>query len=161
MRVFINVEIFASSNLDEYAIAELVRQDAPIDGFGVGTRMSVSSDAPTIDCAYKLVSYAGHGRMKLSAGKSSLPGRKQVYRLQESGTFAGDVIALADERVAEGTPLLIPVMRQGVRLSVGRSDLAAARERARQQQEALHPRLHALQSANPPYEVSLSELSRD
>ena len=69
----------------------------------------------------------------------------------------GDVIALADERVAEGTPLLIPVMRQGVRLSAGRSDLAAARERARQQQEALHPRLRALQSANPPYEMSLSK----
>ena len=82
------VEIFASSNLDEYAITDLVNQGAPIDGFGVGTRMSVSSDAPTIDCAYKLVSYAGRGRMKLSAGKSSLPGRKQVYRLQERGTYA-------------------------------------------------------------------------
>ena len=152
-----HVEIFASSNLDEYALADLVSQDAPIDGFGVGTRMSVSSDAPTIDCAYKLVSYAGRGRMKLSAGKSSLPGRKQVYRLQESGTYLGDVIAFADERVTAGTPLLIPVMRQGVRLSAGRSDLAAARERARQQQEALHPRLRALHSANPPYEVSLSE----
>ena len=77
-----DVEIFASNNLDEYAISQLKAHGTPIDGFGVGTRMSVASDAPTLDCAYKLVSYGGRGRMKLSAGKSSLPGRKQVFRCQ-------------------------------------------------------------------------------
>ncbi len=151
------VEIFASSNLDEYAISDLVSQDAPIDGFGVGTRMSVSSDAPAIDCAYKLVSYGGRGRMKLSAGKSSLPGRKQVYRFQEGGTIVRDVVALVDENVSEGMPLLVPVMRGGKRLRAGYGDLAAARERARRQRQALPPRLHALETAEAPYQVTISK----
>ena len=151
-----HVEIFASNSLDEYAISHLISRGTPIDGFGVGTRMSVSSDAPTIDCAYKLVAYGGRGRMKLSAGKSSLPGRKQVYRFQESGTYTRDVIALADEDVPGGTPLIIPVMREGKRLPAGHSDLAAARERAWQQRQALPPRLHALETADSPYPVEVS-----
>ena len=151
-----HVEIFASNSLDEHAISRLISRGAPIDGFGVGTRMSVSSDGPTIDCAYKLVSYGGQGRMKLSAGKSSLPGRKQVFRFQESGTYTRDVIVLADEDVPGGTPLLIPVMREGKRLPAGHSDLAAARERARQQRQALPPRLHALETADSPYSVEVS-----
>ena len=151
-----HVEIFASNSLDEYAISQLKSQGAPIDGFGVGTRMSVSSDAPTIDCAYKLVAYGGRGRMKLSAGKSSLPGRKQVYRFQEGGTYTRDVIALADEDAPGGTSLLIPVMREGKRLPAGHSDLAAARERSRQQRQALPPCLHALETADPPYPVEVT-----
>ncbi len=151
-----HVEIFASNSLDEYAISRLISRGAPIDGFGVGTRMSVSSDAPTIDCAYKLVAYGGRGRMKLSAGKSSLPGRKQVYRFQESGTYTRDVIALADEDVPDGTPLLIPVMCEGKRLPAGHSDLGAARERAKWQRQALPSRLHALETADPPYSVEVS-----
>ncbi|MYB76187.1 MAG: nicotinate phosphoribosyltransferase [Chloroflexi bacterium] len=151
-----HVEIFASNSLDEYAISHLISRRAPIDGFGVGTRMSVSSDAPTIDCAYKLVAYGGRGRMKLSAGKSSLPSRKQVFRFQAGGTYTRDVIALADEDVPGGTPLLNPVMREGKRLPAGHSDLAAARERARQQRQALPPRLHALETADPPYPVEVS-----
>ncbi len=152
------VEIFASNSLDEYAIAELVSKGAPIDGFGVGTRMSVASDAPTLDCAYKLVSYRGRGRMKLSAGKSSLPGRKQVSRLQEGGMYTRDVIALADEHLAEGEPLLVPVMREGKCLPAGQGTLSAARERAQQQRDLLPPRLRSLDAANPPYEVRISEL---
>ncbi len=150
------VEIFASNSLEEYAIADLVRRGAPIDGYGVGTRMSVSSDAPTLDCAYKLVEYAGKGRMKLSAHKTSLPGRKQVYRQCERGAFARDVIALADEPSA-GAPLLVPVMRNGARLPAGRDDVTAARERAHRHREFLPPRLHSLDEAQPPYEVALSE----
>ena len=151
-----HVEIFASNSLDEYAIAQLKGRAAPIDGFGVGTRMSVSSDAPTIDCAYKLVAYGGEGRMKLSAGKSSLPGRKQVFRCQESGMFTQDVIAVADEPMTDGAPLLVPVMRGGKRLLAGRSDLPAARDRAEQQRQALPPRLHTLETVKPPYPVKLS-----
>lgn len=151
-----HVEIFASNSLDEYAIADLVARGAPIDGYGVGTRMSVSHDAPALDCAYKLVAYAGRGRMKLAAGKSALPGRKQVFREWRNGVMARDTISLADERPAEGTPLLVPVMRGGKRLPAGRDDLAAARERARQQREALPPRLCALHSADPPYPVAVS-----
>lgn len=152
-----DVGIFASNSLDEYAISHMLHQGAPIDGFGVGTRMSVSSAAPTLDCAYKLVSYAGRGRMKLSAGKSSLPGRKHVFRHSQNGTFTGDVIALSDERASAGMPLLVPVMRDGKKLPAGQSDLAAARSRARQQRQALPACLHSLDTAQIPYPVTVSE----
>jgi nicotinate phosphoribosyltransferase len=93
-----DVSIFASGNLDEYKIDELVRAGAPIDAFGVGTAMVVSDDAPALDIAYKLVEYGGVGRLKTSTNKLSLPGRKQVFRaFNESGSFCADVIALADE----------------------------------------------------------------
>ena len=77
------VEIFVSGGLDEFEVDSLVRSGAPIDGFGVGTKAGVSADAPWTDCAYKLVEYDGTPLLKLSTGKTSLPGRKQVYR---SGT---------------------------------------------------------------------------
>jgi nicotinate phosphoribosyltransferase len=121
-----HVGIFASGGLDEDRIAALVAADAPIDGFGVGTSMGVSSDVPDLDIAYKLCEYAGKGRLKLSTGKPVLPGRKQVFRLSEHGCDVGDVIARAEERL-EGRPLLVPVMRDGERLAAGRIDLAAAR----------------------------------
>jgi nicotinate phosphoribosyltransferase len=72
--------IFASGGLDEYAIADLVAGGAPIDAYGVGTKMGVSADAPYLDSACKLVAYAGRPVMKLSPGKVSQPGAKQVYR---------------------------------------------------------------------------------
>lgn len=93
--------IFASGNLDEYAIAELVRAKAPIDAFGVGTALVVSLDAPALDLTYKLVEYAGRPRFKSSPGKGSLPGRKQVFRAwQHSGQFYADLIGLIEERPA-------------------------------------------------------------
>ena len=81
------VRIFASGGLDEYAIAELVGHNAPVDAFGVGTSMGVSSDVPDLDIAYKLAQYAGEGRIKLSSGKPILPGAKQVFRQREGGRF--------------------------------------------------------------------------
>ena len=72
--------IFSSGNLDEHMLRELLRSGAPIDGFGIGTRLDTSADAPYLDCAYKLVEYAGHPRRKRSEGKATWPGRKQVYR---------------------------------------------------------------------------------
>ena len=80
----------------------------PIDGFGVGGRMGVSSDAPMLDTAYKLVEYDGRATMKLSADKGSLPGRKQIFRGTE------DTVALADEQLS-GQPLLLKYMENGVR----------------------------------------------
>jgi nicotinate phosphoribosyltransferase len=80
-----HVGIFASGGLDEDAIAQFVHQGAPIDGFGVGTALGVSEDAPALDMAYKLVSYAQRGCIKLSPGKALLPGRKQVFRLEQDG----------------------------------------------------------------------------
>ena len=110
------VKIFASGNLDELRVQELVDGGAPIDGFGVGTRMNTSADSPYLDCAYKLQEYAGRARRKRSEGKATWPGRKQVFRRQDAaGRYGGDVLALEGDAQA-GAPLLQPVMRAGRRL---------------------------------------------
>ena len=106
------VKIFVSGGLNEYKLSELLAAGAPIDGFGVGTEMSVSSDAPALDIVYKLTAYAGEGRMKLAPGKRTLPGPKQVYRRYQDGVAIGDTLTRADE-TAEGEPLLAPVMSGG------------------------------------------------
>jgi nicotinate phosphoribosyltransferase len=150
------VEIFASGSLDEHIVADLVAAKAPITGFGVGTRLGVSADHPSLDSAYKLSGYAGRARMKLSTGKSNLPGRKQVYRV-ESGSppqAAHDVIALHDERV-EGRGLLVKVMEGGRRLPAGQADLASISEHARWEAGRLAAPLLALEAADPPYRVEL------
>jgi nicotinate phosphoribosyltransferase len=111
-----SVQIIASGNLDEFQIEQLVAAGAPIDAFGVGTRLDVSVDAPYLDCVYKLHEYAGRARRKRSAGKVTWPGRKQVYREYDAaGRLRGDTIALADE-LLPGRPMLQPVMRAGRRL---------------------------------------------
>lgn len=155
------VEIFASGGLDEHEIADLVARGAPIDGFGVGTAMGVAADAPALDIAYKLTSYAGTGRLKTSPGKAILPGRKQVFRLERDGIAAGDVVARHDER-HPGRPLLEPVMADGRRLEAGRVSLDQVRERAREETARLPERLRALEPADPPYPVEISAaLARD
>ncbi|ARA93670.1 nicotinate phosphoribosyltransferase [Rhodothermaceae bacterium RA] len=152
-----DVRIFASGSLDEHRIARLLAQGIPIDAFGVGTRMGTMADAPYLDTAYKLSAYAGTPRMKLSAQKSNLPGRKQVYRLRDaSGLAVQDVIATADE-AHEGEPLLECVMRDGVRTEAGRRSLDEARAHAQDELQRLPERLRALDPADPPYPVVLSE----
>ena len=79
------IRIFASGGLDEHSLLSLCRGGAPIDGFGVGTSLTTSSDAPALDCAYKLQEYAGRPRRKRSEGKATWPGRKQVYRRYHAG----------------------------------------------------------------------------
>lgn len=109
--------IMASGGLDEYAIARLTAAGAPIDIYGVGTKMGVSADAPFLDTAYKLVEYDGRPVMKRSAGKGTLPGPKQVFR---GGPVEPDVLALRTERPPEGyRPLLTQVMWAGERLGSG------------------------------------------
>jgi nicotinate phosphoribosyltransferase len=110
-----DVRIFASGGLDEEAIERLVLARAPIDGFGVGTRLVVSSDAPSLDCVYKLVEYAGVPRYKLSEGKATWPGRKQVHRIGARRSL--DVVARADEAFPDGKALLVPAMRTGRRIA--------------------------------------------
>jgi nicotinate phosphoribosyltransferase len=95
-----DVSIFASGNLDEYKIRDLIRDGAPIDAFGVGTAMVVSADAPSLDLAYKLAEYRGVPRLKTSSNKLTLPGRKQWFRgFSANGGFYADMIGLADEGV--------------------------------------------------------------
>jgi len=150
-----SVEIFASGGLDEDAIAALLARGAPIDGFGVGSEMGVARDAPVFDIAYKLVAYGGRGRIKLSPDKEVLPGRKQVFRVEQGGRAVRDVLGCADEQHG-GRPLLVPVMKEGARLPAGRADLMAARERARREIAALPDRIRDLTPADPPYPVERS-----
>jgi nicotinate phosphoribosyltransferase len=111
-----DIKIMASGGLDEYRIAELHSSGAPIDGFGVGTAIGVSNDAPALELAFKLTEYASLPRMKNSPGKQSFPGPKQIYRrLGQDGCIAQDVVSGRDE-VYDGTPLLKPVMKHGRRV---------------------------------------------
>jgi nicotinate phosphoribosyltransferase len=148
------VEIFASSELDEHEIERLVSNGAPIQGFGVGTAMGVSADAPSLDVAYKLVSYEGETRVKLSRGKEVLPGQKQVFRIEDNGVAARDVLACFGEALP-GRPLLSPVMRAGRRLSPP-EPLDRVRARARDEIARLPAALRQLSRAEPPYPVEPS-----
>ena len=149
------VEIFASSELDEHEIERLVSNGAPIQGFGVGTAMGVSADAPSLDVAYKLVSYEGETRVKLSRGKEVLPGQKQVFRIEDNGVAARDVLACFGEALP-GRPLLSPVMRAGRRLSPP-EPLDRVRARARDEIARLPAALRQLSRAEPPYSVEPSD----
>lgn len=149
------VGIFASGSLDEDRVAELLAKGPPIDGFGVGTAMGVSDDAPGLDIAYKLCAYGGRGRLKLSSGKPVLPGRKQVFRIERDGEAVRDVIARAGEDL-EGRPLLGQVMQAGRRLAAGRTSLDAAREHAREALQRLPERVRAIAPADPAYPVAVS-----
>jgi nicotinate phosphoribosyltransferase len=151
------VRIVASGGLDEHAIAGLLASGAPIDGFGIGTRMGVSSDAPDLDIAYKLVDYAGKGRLKLSTGKRVLPGRKQVFRTETDAMAVGDVIGRAGEELP-GTPLLRPVMTAGKRLPEARDSLEDMRRRAANAVSRLPAPVRAIEPADPPYPVEISDL---
>ncbi|MDZ7751833.1 MAG: nicotinate phosphoribosyltransferase [Gammaproteobacteria bacterium] len=154
------VEIIASGGLDEDAVAGLLAAGAPIDGFGVGTSMGVSSDVPDLDIAYKLAEYAGRGRLKLSSGKPILPGRKQVFRREEDGLFRGDVIARWDEDLA-GTPLLTRVMANGRRTATHPASLDALRDHGRAQLQRLPDGIRAIDAADPPYPVEVSAALRE
>jgi nicotinate phosphoribosyltransferase len=135
-----DVSIFASGNLDEYRIRDLIKAGAPIDAFGVGTAMVVSADAPSLDLAYKLAEYRGIPRLKTSPSKTTLPGRKQFFRaINGSGGFYADLIGLADESAAtvarefkpaptEVLPMLQRQLANGYRLGA-RPALSESRER--------------------------------
>jgi nicotinate phosphoribosyltransferase len=151
-----DIRIFASGGLDEYALAKLAA--APIDGFGIGTALVVSDDAPGLDCAYKLQEYAGVARRKRSEGKSTWPGRKQVYRRVRGGRLAGDVLALDSER-GEGLPLIEPVMRAGKRLAPA-PGLAELRARALAVLETLPEALRSLAPAPAAYRPEVTPAVR-
>jgi nicotinate phosphoribosyltransferase len=149
------VEIVASSGLDEYRIAALMDDGCPIDAFAVGTKLAVAQDAPALDMAYKLVEYEGTGRTKFSSGKVIYPGRKQVVRRLDHGVFAGDTIGQPDEEL-DGEPLLVPVMKHGRRLPQYDPGLPASRSWARQQVDHLPPQLRSLEATGWSYPVDVS-----
>jgi nicotinate phosphoribosyltransferase len=151
-----DVQIVVSGGLDEMKIDDLTARGAPVDVFGVGTDMAVSSDAPALDIAYKLTEYAGEGRMKLSTGKRSLPGRKQVFREFRDGLAVRDVIARRDETLP-GAGLLRPFMISGRRVAEQTCDLSQIRAHAKEQLAALPAQLRTLEPRGARYDVSISE----
>lgn len=145
--------IFASGNLEEKELLRLVQGGAPINGFGVGTRVDTSSDKPYLDSAYKLQEYAGKPRRKRSEAKANWPGRKQVFRRYASdGTPQSDLLALAEEN-HDGEALLVPVMKNGRRIA--RPSIEQVREHCAQQLPHLPQHLKELQTA-PAYPVTIS-----
>ena len=152
-------KIFASGDLDEYKIQELLSSGAPIDAFGVGTKMGTSSDRPYLDGVYKLCEIQNTDGsfvpiMKLSKDKITLPGRKQVYRIFDAdGVFLKDVIALADEPTL-GTPLLVKVMERG-ELVYELPELEEMRRVAAENLSKLPQKYHTLVNAAS-YPVELS-----
>lgn len=111
---FPDVKILASSGFDEYGIADVISKGAKIDGFGVGTKIGVSADAPYVDIVYKLARLNNRDVRKLSPGKVTLAGKKQVYRIADStGAYCEDIIGCRDEKIPESQPLLETVMING------------------------------------------------
>lgn len=152
---FTDAQIFASGGLDEYAIAELAREGAPIDAYGVGTRMGVSADAPYLDSAYKLVSYDGRPVMKLSPGKATAPGAKQIFRGEHD-----DLVGLRSEPTPPGRHgLLRPVMRGGRRVAPP-EPLSVLRDRCAADIDRLPTEARALRGASPPPVQHTPELTR-
>lgn len=150
------IKIFASGNLDEDRIQALLASGAPIDGFGVGTKMNTSADQPYLDCAYKLQEYAGTPRRKRSEGKATWPGRKQVFRsFDAAGKMAGDRLALQDEP-ATGRALLQPMLRQGKRLSAAPT-LAQIRANLQDELATLPAGFRSLAPAPVGYPVQVSD----
>jgi nicotinate phosphoribosyltransferase len=149
------VKIMVSGDLDEDRIAGLVESGAPVDGFGVGTELITSRDAPAMSMVYKLVELDGQGRYKLSPAKRTYPMAKQVFRRRDaSGRFTGDHVTRADE-TAEGEPLLVPILKGG-RLVQPLPTLEDIRARCRDQLAAMPPRLLPL-DARSDYPITYSD----
>jgi nicotinate phosphoribosyltransferase len=154
------VKIFASGDLDEYKIQELLKKGAKIDSFGVGTRMGTSEDRPYMDVIYKLCEKTiEKGEfspiMKLSQGKITLPGRKQIFRFKDKrGNFLKDIIVLDDEKIDGGEPLLIKVMERG-KLIYDLPSLKEIRKRASDNVSRLPEKYRKLKNA-PRYPIKLS-----
>ena len=151
--------IYASGNLDEYALEQLIAQHAPIDGFGIGTRLAVSEDAPTLECVYKMQEYDGQPRRKRSEGKATWPGKKQIFRTFDAqGKMQEDHLAIEDEKLP-GEPQLRPCMRQGKRLSPP-APLEQLRTHAARQLDRLPETLRTLKQESP-YTVHISKNIRE
>jgi nicotinate phosphoribosyltransferase len=139
-----DVIILVSGGINEDVLQVMMKEGAPIDGFGIGVNLDASIDAPSLDCAYKLQEYRGRPKRKLSEGKQTWPGRKQVFRRYGSeGRMSRDLLALETDK-AEGEPLIAAVMRGGKRLAPAPT-LAQIRERAARDLKRLPEPLRQLQ----------------
>lgn len=149
-----DVKIIGSGGLDEYDLADFARANVPFDSYGVGTRMGVSADQPWLDIAYKLVDYDGRPVLKLSAGKSSYPGKKQIFRFTDGKRARKDVIALREETIDDAAPRLGPVMKKG-KIAGARPPLEKIRARFQTELATLDPAVRAIRGPAP-YPVAIS-----
>ena len=139
-----DVIILVSGGINEDVLAAMMKAKAPIDGFGIGVNLAASLDAPALDCAYKLQEYAGQAKRKLSEGKATWPGRKQVWRAYDTdGRMRGDILSLETDK-QKGEPLVVPMMRAGQRIAPSPT-LAQIRERAAADLARLPERLRKLE----------------
>jgi nicotinate phosphoribosyltransferase len=149
-----DVIILVSGGINEDVLLKMAAAKAPIDGFGIGVNLDASIDVPSLDCAYKLQDYAGRPRRKLSEGKQTWPGRKQVWRNSDAqGRMRGDVLSLDDDK-QDGDALIVPVMRGGKRLAPVPT-LAQIRQRAKRDLARLPEPLRRL-DAGVSYPVEIS-----
>jgi nicotinate phosphoribosyltransferase len=160
---FNSTKIFVSSGLDEYVIEDYLNRGAQIDVFGVGSSLVTSDDAPKTDMVYKLVESEENGRlvprMKIAEGeKATLPGAKQVYRVEENGKYVKDIIGLCDENL-EGEGRLVQIFKDG-RLTYRLPKLDEIREKARRELEKLPEEYKRIRSPEA-YPVQVSEKIMD
>jgi nicotinate phosphoribosyltransferase len=147
------VKILASNDLNEYKIAELRKKGAKIDGYGVGTELITAKPVSAISGVYKLVEDESGAKIKLSIGKQTYPGKKQVYRiLEEDGTYQKDVLALDEEHV-NGIPLLERMVEHGKRI-IPRRELKEIRAYCLEQMAKMPE--HAKRLVANPYEMTAS-----
>jgi len=150
-----DVIILVSGGINEDVLQGMMKERAPIDGFGIGVNLDASIDAPSLDCAYKLQEYKGTPKRKLSEGKQTWPGRKQVWRSYGAdGRMSGDVLSLESDTQA-GEPLIEQVMRGGERLKPAPT-LAQIRERAARDLARLPEPLRQLQPGTD-YPVTVAD----
>jgi nicotinate phosphoribosyltransferase len=149
-----DVIILVSGGVNEDVLQAMMKEKAPIDGFGIGASLDVSTDVPVLDCAFTLQEYAGKPRRKLSEGKQTWPGRKQVWRAYDSdGRMRGDIVSLETD-TQSGETLIVPVMRGGKRVAPAPT-LAQIRERAARDLARLPEPLRRLERLD--YTVTISE----
>ncbi|MFY9602684.1 MAG: nicotinate phosphoribosyltransferase, partial [Pseudolabrys sp.] len=150
-----DVIILVSGGINEDVLQTMMAEKTPIDGYGIGVNLDASIDAPSLDCAYKLQEYAGKPRRKLSEGKVTWPGRKQVWRsFGADGRMRGDVLSLEND-VQTGETLIEPVMRGGKRVAPAPT-LAQIRERATRELTRLPEPLRKLETGFD-YPVQISK----
>ncbi len=153
-----DVIILVSGGVNEDVLQTMMKEKAPIDGFGVGVSLDVSTDVPALDCAYKLQEYAGTPRRKRSEGKATWPGRKQVWRAYDAeGRMCGDILSIETD-TQPGETVIRQVMRAGKRLAPAET-LAQIRERATAELARLPEPLRRLETGHD-YPVKISDALR-
>jgi nicotinate phosphoribosyltransferase len=150
-----DVIILVSGGINEDVLQTMTATKAPIDGYGIGVNLDASIDAPSLDCAYKLQEYAGRPRRKLSEGKVTWPGRKQIWRrFGDDGRMSGDTLSLENDS-HKGDLLVVPVMRAGKRIAPA-PKLSQIREHAARELARLPEPLRRLEKSDD-YPVRFSE----